>query len=134
MIHKTRVLLIELGKILPFVVCTLVLISYVESIYSLATHNYVLYDNYLVLNKQISWTVGKYFEYNLTTVVIMFVISIAVETCIWNKMTILYLSVQLLEKEYLSDVELYVENVFFIVMANIVICCFLIWKGLKTLF
>ena len=134
MIHKTRILLIELGKILPFVVCTLVLISYVESIYSLATQNYVLYDNYLVLNKQISWAVGKYFEYNLTTVVIMLVISIAVETCIWNKMTILYLSVQLLEKEYLSDVELYVENVFLIVIANIVICCFLIWKGLKTLF
>ena len=134
MIHKTRILLIELGKILPFVVCTLVLISYVESIYSLATQNYVLYDNYLVLNKQISWAVGKYFEYNLTTVVIMLVISIAVETCIWNKMSILYLSVQLLEKEYLSDVELYVENVFLIVIANIVICCFLIWKGLKTLF
>lgn len=133
MIHRARVILIECGKMLPFIVCCIVLLSYVECLLSLVKNDYVYYDGSLVLNKPISWEIGKYFEYNLTTVVILLIISVAIETCVWNKMAILYLTLQLVEKNYFDNIELYVETIYAIVLANIFVCALIIWKGINIL-
>lgn len=131
MIHRARVFLIELGKMSPFIICFIVFISYAECLYALSIEDYVWYDNAIVLNKPISWMLGQYFEYNLTTVVILLVISVAVETCIWNKISILYLFAQLGEKEYFSTIELYPEQVAAIITINLLACGWLCWKGIK---
>lgn len=133
MIHKARILLIELGKMLPFIVCFIVAVSYAEGLYALITNDFVLYDGCMVLNKPISWWIGQYFEYNLITVVILLTISVAVETCYWNKLAILYLSVQLIEKTYLSEIELYTGYIYAIVIANLIVSGFFAWKGIKIL-
>ena len=133
MIHRARILLIELGKMSPFVVCFIVLISYAEDIYSLYTEKFVIYENSVVLNKPISWTLGDYFEYNLTTVVILLIISVAISTCVYNKIAVLYLLVQLVEKKYFITIELYPEYIYAICVTNIIICTFLCYKGLKQL-
>ena len=130
--YSTRVLLIRLGKNLPFVICLIVFISYAESLWSLMNHNYLYYEDSVVLSKPVSWFIAQYFEYNLVTVVILLTISVAVETCIWNKLTILYLSVQLTEKNYISEVELYPETVYVIVVVNLLICGYLLWKGVRV--
>lgn len=98
MIRKARVLLIETGKMLPFIICSIVALSYVENLRSLIMTDYVLFDDSIVLNKSISWWIGQYFEYNITTVVILLIISVAIETCRWNKLACLYLGINLIEK------------------------------------
>lgn len=130
MAHKARVFLIRLGKFLPFAVCFIVLISYLECTFALFTEDYVMYDESLMLNKPISWWIGQYFEYNLVTVVILTVISLAIETRIWNKFAILYLGLQLYEKEYFSTIELYPEYVYIICALNVFASGFLVYKGL----
>ena len=130
-VYKTRVLLIRIGKTLPFIVCGIVLLSYVECWLALITKDYVEYEGYAVLNKPISWMIGKYFEYNLITVVMLFVISVAIRTCKWNKISTFYLLLQLGEKEYFSTVELYPEQVMTIVIINIALCILLCHKGIK---
>ena len=130
LIHKSRVALIEIGKIMPFVICAIVVLSYCECLYSLITKDYVLYDDSIVLNKGISWFIGNYFEYNITTIVILLTISMAVETCYWNKLTILYLALQLFEKNYFITIELYEEHIYMIIIANIIASGFLVYKGM----
>lgn len=133
MIQRARILLIQLGKISPFLVCFIVMISYAEDVYSLCTENFMIYDNSLVLNKPVSWLLGKYFEYNITTVVILLIISVAIRTCYWNKLCILYLLIQLGEKHYFITIELYPEYIYAICIVNIIICTFLCYKGIKQL-
>ena len=38
MIHKARIWLIRLGKVLPFVICFIVMLSYSETVFNLATN------------------------------------------------------------------------------------------------
>ena len=99
-IYNARISLIRIGKVLPFIVCLVASISYFESCWALCTENYILYDSYVILNKPISFFIGRYFEYNLQMLVVLCVISVAIETCIYNKLACLYLGVNLLEKSY----------------------------------
>lgn len=132
-VTKARILLIRLGKLSPFLVCFLVLISYIENLYALIFDEYILFDNALVLYKPISNFIGDYFEYNLITVILLIVISIAVETCIWNKLCIAYLAIQLYEKHFFVSVELYKETILLIVCANIAVIVVLLYNGIKQI-
>lgn len=132
-IRRTRVLLIEIGKVLPFLVCAIVMLSYMENLLSLMTHDYVIYKVSLVLNKSFSWTIGSFFEYNLITIVMLYTIGISVETCLMNKIATTYLLLQLGEKSYFSTIELYEEYIYAIVILNIAISGFLLYKGIKQI-
>ena len=132
-VKSARLLLIELGKFAPFIVCFIVLISYCESLYALITNDYLIYDNELTLNKAISWFIGRYLTYNIITIISLVVISIAVETCIWNKLCIAYLAFQLYEKHYFMTIELYEDTIYCIVIANIIIMILLLYKGIKQI-
>jgi len=127
--RRYKVLLIELGKQSPFIVCGVVLLSYIECLVSLLSCNYAIYESSFILYKPVSWAIADIVEYNLTTVIVLFVISLAIETCKWNKLTILYLLIQLYEKRLFSDIELDLEIIYVIIISNIVLCLFLIRKG-----
>lgn len=132
MIRKARVLLIETGKMLPFIICSIVALSYVENLRSLIMTDYVLFDDSLVLNKSISWWIGQYFEYNIIIVVILLIISVAVETCRWNKLACLYLAFNLIEKSYF-DFERDIETIYCICIINIIASTYLTYKGIKII-
>lgn len=132
-IHRARILLIELGKVLPFVVCGIVLISYIESLVALIREDFLIYEDSMVLNKPLSWMIAQWFEYNLVTIVIMSIISVAIETCVWNKITIAYLTLQLIGKNYSLMVELYLEDIYLIVITNILTSGLLTYKGINQL-
>ena len=131
-IHKTRIFLIQIGKILPFIVCFIATISYYESIFALCFENYILYDNYAILYKPISFFIGRYFEYNLQTLVVLCVISVAIETCIYNKLACLYLGVNLFEKYYF-DFELEPTTIYIICLVNILVAGYITIKGLRII-
>ena len=130
MINKIRRLLIKFGKMLPFVLCFLVLVSYSESLYALYVGNILMYGNKATLYTHISYQIAKRFEYDLLTIFATTILSIAIETCCWNKLALLYLFIQLLEKSYFSTIELYPEYIYAICIANILICCFFCYKGI----
>lgn len=131
-ITKTRVILIQIGKIAPFVVCFVVFISYTEDVYSLMFDRYVEFSDGVYLRKDLSWFIGNYFKYDLATLSFLVVLSYAIEMCYWNKLVCLYLGINLLEKSYL-DFELEPSTIYIICIANIVVCAYLCYKGIRLL-
>ena len=132
MIHNARIWLIQLGKVLPFIVCFVVSISYIESIISLANNHIIAYDNYVILHKQITFFIAQYFEYNLQMLVVLVILSIAIQTCIYNKLACGYLGVNLAEKSYF-DFELEPTTIYIICLANIIVAGYITVKGIKIL-
>ena len=128
-IYNARISLIRIGKVLPFIVCLVASISYFESCLALCTENYILYDSYVILNKPISFFIGQYFEYNLQMLVVLCVISVAIETCIYNKLACLYLGINLFEKSYF-DFELDIWQIYVISILNLIISAYFTYKGI----
>ena len=131
MITAFRKLLIRIGKILPFVVCFLICINYSETAFALATNNLLQWGGVLIPNTPISFFIGAYFEYNLQMLVVLFIVSIAIETCWANKACCVYLGVNLYEKSYFANVELYTEYIYAICAANIIVSAYFVYKGLS---
>ena len=131
-VYKARTLLIRLGKVLPFVVCFIITISYTESAFALLTNDFIVCDGYVIPNKPISFFIGQYFEYNVQTLFVLCVTSIAIETCLYNKMACLYLGINLIEKSYF-DFELEVNTVYVIAIINIIVSSWITYKGIKML-
>ena len=131
--HRTRIALIRIGKTLPFIVCSIVFVSYLENIISLINENYIIYDGYAILNKPISYFIGSYFEYNALFLSFLIVVSFAIETCIYNKLAIFYLAINLYEKSFFTN-HIYENNIYYIVaIINSLICAFFCYKGIKIL-
>ena len=133
MIHKARIIwLIRLGKVLPFVVCFIVMLSYSESLFNLATNNLSNWNSVVIPNKSISWLISQYFEYNIQMLLLLVVLSIAIETCIYNKLACAYLGINLLEKSHF-DFELELTTIYIICIANILVAGYLTLKGISIL-
>lgn len=131
--HRMRITLIEFGKLMPFLICAVVAISYFENINSLYFEDFVVCADGIMLNKPISWFFGQWFEYNIQFVAFLVILSIAIRTCIFNKLAIVYLALQLFEKSYFQSHELANYNVYYLIsVANIVICLFLIVMGIRN--
>ncbi len=128
-ITKTRVTLIQIGKIAPFVVCFVVFISYTEDVYSLMFDRYVEFSDGVYLRKDLSWFIGNYFKYDLATLSFLVVLSYAIETCIYNKLACGYLGINLAEKSYF-DFELEPTTIYVICLANIIVAGYLTFKGI----
>lgn len=132
MINKIRKLLIHIGKVLPFVVCFLMCFNYLETAFALATSDYLHYDGVVILNTPISFFIGQYFEYNLQMLSVLVIISIAIETCVYNKLACGYLGINLAEKSYF-DFELEPTYIYILCLANIIVAGYLTCKGIKIL-
>lgn len=130
--NNARRLLINLGKALPFIVCFLVFLSYMEGTCAVLTENYIYFRDYVLPNKPISFAIGEYFEYDIMSVLVMFIISVAVETCVWNKLAVLYLALHLVLKSYL-DFELEPYAIYAISISQILISGFFVYKGVRIL-
>ena len=130
MINKFRRLLIRVGKILPFIVCLLILLQYAETAFALLLSDFLVYDDMVIPNTPISFFIGRYFEYNLQMFVVLCIISIAIETCLANKACCVYLGVNLYEKSYFANVELYTEYIYAICAANIIVSAYFTYKGI----
>lgn len=132
MIVAARKTLIRVGKMLPFVVCFLVCINYIDSLCSVLFDDYIQYGNINIPNTRLSFFIGQYFEYNIQMLFVLVILSIAIETCVYNKLACAYLGFNLLEKSYL-DFELEPTTIYIICIINIVITSFLCYKGVKQL-
>ena len=130
---KSRRLLIRIGKFLPFSLCLIVFMGYTESMVALVAHDFLLFDNYVTLNTPFSFWIAKRFTYDWLTIFIVFVIGFAIEACKWNRLATLYLAGQLYEKDLVNDAELDEETILAIILANMIISAFFVYKGVIIL-
>ena len=130
-ILRTRYALVRIGKALPFVICFLAIMSYAETVFALATNDLVSCGGNIIPNTPVSWFIGNYFEYNMQTLIVVAIISVAVETCVWNKLACIYLGFNLWEKYYFASVDLYAEYIYMVAVANIIVNAFFVYKGVK---
>ena len=132
MVTKVRKLLIRVGKVLPFIVCFIAFINFIEIAFATATSDFLVYDGIVIPNTPISFFIGQYFEYNLQMLFVLVILSIAIQTCVYNKMACAYLGINLAEKSYF-DFELELTTIYIICLANIIIAGYLTVKGIKIL-
>ena len=131
-IHKSRIVLIRVGKILPFAVCCIVLFSCLESQVAIGRNDFIYWSNYAIPNTFVSFFIADYFEYNIQMLAVLIIISIAIETCIYNKLACLYLGINIFEKSYF-DFELEPTAIYIICIANIIVAGYLTVKGIKII-
>ena len=131
LVYKSRIGLIRFAKVFPFLLCFIVLISLSETLFALLLSDFLVYDDIVIPNTPISFFIGRYFEYNLQMFVVLCIISIAIETCLANKACCVYLGVNLYEKSYFANVELYTEYIYAICAANIIVSAYFTYKGIS---
>ena len=133
LITAIRRLLIRFGKSIPFVLSFVVCVSYSECIIAIATDNMVVYDDFAIPYTPVSYKIASIFEYDWMTILATTILSYAVETCVWNKIGIFYLAVQLAFKNYIANFELEPTAIYIICLANIIVAGYLTFKGIKIL-
>lgn len=132
--NKSRITLIRFGKVCPFVLCFVVLVSDVENIIAILTDNIIEYDGVAIYNTPLSFSIGEIVEYDIFVVFTTTVISFAIEACIYNVAANFYLFIVLLRKYYLFTHEPFDDSVYLIIMflCSIISICFVL-KGIKIL-
>ena len=122
--------MIYLGKVLPFFICAIVTISYLECLYALFKYEYIQVGDSVYLNKPLSFFIGEYFELAFPTWLFLAITTIAIRTCKWNKLAVLYLAFQLFEKSYFSTHCWDIDYYYIVIELNAIVSCFLVIKGL----
>lgn len=132
--NRARKLLINGGKILPFIVCAIVGLAYCEVLYATITGNYLHFHDYSILNTPINFAIASVFEYDLLIVVVLLCISFAIEACIYNTLAILYLALHLGVKAYIANMELTEISIYIFSIVNVIITSIIVIKGIKRMF
>jgi len=123
--------IIWIGKYAPFVIVAIVTLSNIEALYSLLTEQYAEYNGEIVYYKPISWFIGDYFKLSIAWIFALFVLSIGVEACVWNRACIVFLSLVLLQKDFF--LEYTINEIYFtvVLIANSAIGTLLVIKGIR---
>ena len=133
LVYKSRIGLIRFAKVFPFVLCFIVLVSLSETLFALILSDFVVFDGGITPNTHFAWFVAEKYEIGIYSVLLAIFLSIAFETCIWNKTSEVYLLAYLKQQVYFPTIELYPEYIYAICIANILICSFFCYKGIRIL-
>ena len=129
-VYKSRIGLIRFAKVFPFLLCFIVLISLSETLFALLLSDFVILDGSLTPNTPLAWFIADKYEFEIYSVLAAIFLSIAFETCVLNKASEIYLLVLLKQQTYFPTIELYIEYIYAICIANILICAFFCYKGI----
>lgn len=134
LVHKARVGLIRFAKVFPFILCFITLVSLLETTFALFLSDFAIFDGGMTPNTPIAWFIASKYEFEIYTVLGAIFLSVAFETCVWNRASEIYLLALLKQQKYFPTIEIYPEYIYAICIANILICGFLCYKGIKILF
>ena len=129
-VYKSRIGLIRFAKVFPFILCFIVLVSLSETLFALVLSDFVVFDGGVTPNTPFAWFIGEKYEIGIYSVLLAIFLSIAFETCVWNKESEIYLLVLLKQQTYFPTIELYIEYIYAICIANILICAFFCYQGI----
>ena len=130
LVYKSRIGLIRFAKVFPFLLCFIVLISLSETLFALLISDFVTLDGSLTPNTPLAWFIADKYEFEIYSVLAAIFLSIAFETCVWNKASEIYLLVLLKQQTYFPTIELYIEYIYANCIANILIYAFFCYKGI----
>lgn len=130
-VYNARMGLVRFSKIFPFLLCFVTFVSLTEELFALATSDYVVYDEGITLHTSLSWLIARVYEMNIYTVLVAMYLSVTFETCIWNRLCDVYLLVYICEQNFFPTIELYPEYIAMIIIANMVVGGFFVFKGIK---
>jgi hypothetical protein len=125
--------IIWIGKYAPFVIVAIVTLSNTEALYSLLTGQYAEYNGEIVYYKPISWFIGDIFELSVAWIFALFVLSIGVEACVWNRACIVFLSLVLLQKDFFLEHTINETYFAIVLIINSTIGILLVVKGLRII-
>ena len=133
LVYKSRIWLIRFAKVFPFLLCFIVLVSLSETLFALILSDFVVFDGGIIPNTPFAWFVGEKYEMGIYSVLLAIFLSVAFETCVWNKASEIYLLVFLKQQTYFPTIELYPEYIYLICIINIALCSFFCYKGIRIL-
>ena len=125
--------IILIGKYAPFVIVAIVTLSNTEALYSLLTEQYAEYNGEIVYYKPISWFIGDYFELSVAWIFALFVLSIGVEACVWNRACIAFLAVVLWQKDFFLEHTINETYFAVVLIVNSTIGTLSVIKGIKIM-
>lgn len=132
MVTSSRRMLVRTAKLLPFILCFLVLISYAENLYAIFAENYVVYDDYLIYNTPISFAIAMRIEYDVLLMILATIASVAIEACIYNLLAITYLWLNLFQRYALWEYGAFEDKIYLVVIfINIIFLTWITYKGIK---
>lgn len=132
--NAARKTLIRFGKIFPFVLCSIISISYIENLYIVLTFNVIIVDGIIIYNTPLSFMIGMKLEYDVLFSFISSIISLSVEVCKYNLMAIAYIWLNLTERHYFFNNRPCDNEIYYIIcLANILVAGYLTVKGIKIL-
>lgn len=132
-IYQVRRLLILVGKMLPFVLCFVVLLCSIETIYCVLSDNLIKCGEYTLLNTKMSFALAPLFDYGYLVLALLFILSISIESCIHNKLALLFLCDYEFQGDYFASVEVTTTIVICVTLINAMLCVYFVQKGIKVL-
>ena len=123
--------IILIGKYAPFIIVAIVTLSNTEALYSLLAEQYAEYNGEIVYYKPISWFIGDYFKLSIAWIFALFVLSIGVEACVWNRACIAFLAIVLWQKDFFLEHTINETYFAVVLIVNSTIGTLLVIKGIK---
>lgn len=133
LVYKSRIGLIRFAKVFPFLLCFIVLISLLETLFALLLSDFVILDGSLTPNTPLAWFIADKYEFEIYSVLAAIFLSIAFETCVWNKASEIYLLALLKQQTYFPTIELYPEYIYAICIVNIIVAGYLTLRGINII-
>jgi hypothetical protein len=127
---STKVGIIKFSKLYPFLLCALAFVSLSESLFALLSEDFIECSNGTILNTPFSWLIAEKYEFGKYSIAAAIYLSIAFRTCIWNKLSELFLIIYLNEQNIFQDIEITKNTILIIILANLVISGFFVCKGI----
>ena len=134
LVYKSRIGLIRFAKVFPFLLCFIVLASLLETVFALVLNDFVVFDGGITPNTPFAWLIAEKYEIGIYSVLLAIFLSVAFETCVWNKASEIYLLVYLRQQTYFPTIELYPEYIYAIIAVNLLCSGFFVLKGITILF
>ena len=129
----TRILIV-LGKMLPFILCSIILLEHSESLYAMYNNIRCNVNSTEILYTPMSWYLGEYAYCSLMEILLLFVISIATECCYRHRLAIYYLAFNLIQKKYIETIVMSNALIYLYLIINIMIILVVLYIGLKQPF
>ena len=133
LVYRARIGLIRFAKVFPFLLCFIVLLSLSETLFALILSDFVVFNEGITPNTPIAWFIASKYEFGTYSILAAIFLSVAFETCVWNKASEIYLLVFLKQQTYFPTIELYPKYIYAICIVNMLICGFFCYMGLKIL-
>mgnify|MGYP003454706220 FL=1 len=128
--YKFRLFIVLLGKTIPFILMTLLLLFNIEGLYSYLNDVFIdMGGGCIMLDKSIDWEVSYYISYDWLTMLVLLALSYGLKLCVANKMAVYFLIISLIEKTIIENVNIDISYIPYILIVNIIIISIILGLG-----